>query len=206
MDRHVLRHFLFVHQLVDEAFALLRVVDVKLVADFALLVLRAMQESGGAGRAALIGDLVSDQPGLLEDEIKLPDPARIEKIQDGEFLIGALRMALVIEPDRDIIADDSPLRIGELIEIVPALLDRRAVASILFVIEISAGAFEFDDCRGGDRLAGDEQAKRAVGDPGAGDGGVFFAMVVAGGFGDGFIVERFAEDFLEEMPSRVVSF
>ena len=49
VDRHILRHALLLHQFVDQALALIGVIDVELVADLALLVLRAASSLIGAG-------------------------------------------------------------------------------------------------------------------------------------------------------------
>ncbi len=198
MDGRVLRHSLLIHQLVDQAFALLGVIGVQLIAHFALLRLGAMQQSVGSWRTKLVGHLVANQSRLFKDVVKLPHAGGIEKIGNREFLMAALRMALVIQSNRHIIADDAPLCIRQLVKVVPALLYRRAAIELV-MIQVGAGAFEFNNHRRRNGRAGDKKPQRPIGDSRAGHRGILLAVIIVRRFAHRLVMQDVAKNFLKEL-------
>ena len=145
MDRLILRFTLLAHQVVDQMRALLRVNRVQFIAHLALTVLRTFEQL----QCSRCVHLVPEQPVPVKHIKKLPHAFRIAKILDREFFICPGRAVAVVEADRDVIADDAPGRIGQLIQVIPALL-HRCTAVEFIMIEVGACTFQFDDRDGGD--------------------------------------------------------
>ena len=161
-----------VDQFTDQLLAALGVVEVQLVTHFALLVEGLLQQPGGA-RRFLCGP-AADEAFSLENVIELLDAIGVEKIVDGEFLIRTLGGGLVVQADRLVIADDAPLGVGQVVQVIPALLNGGSPVGFV-QIQIGVGPFQLDDGDRVERLAGGEPAERAVGNAGAGGQWGFFS-------------------------------
>ena len=94
---------------------------------------------------------------------------------------------------------------GKLIEIVPALLHGRSAVGLI-VIEIGAGALQFDDGRRRDGLPEDEKAQCPVRNSRTGDGGILLAVVIVRGFRDDLYPSASPKIFWRNSASSYVSF
>ncbi len=144
-----------------------------------------------------LDDVIGDQAAAFEEGPEAGELLAVAELLQLEVLEGLLGFVAVIEAEGDEVGDDAAGAIGEVVEVIPALLDGGAAVELV-VIEIGGGVFELDDGADRARLDRGEIPEDAVGGADAGDEETFCVVVGLWAGGGGAIVEGLTEHFLAE--------
>jgi hypothetical protein len=143
----------------NEFEALLVIVGVQFIADFALAFLGLLQQHIGTGHPF---EAQREQPGALEEAIEVEEGVPLAQVLQGEKLIHARRLLSVVEAEAHDVRHDAPGAIGHFSQIIPALLDRRAPIELV-PVDVDLRAFELDDGPGRYVPVGFEETDGGVG-------------------------------------------